>query len=276
MRWLMVVFFLLPGTVAANDWAALDQPGAVAIMRHALAPGTGDPPTLRVGDCTTQRNLDERGRAQARAIGEAFRERGIDFDKVLSPANGAEQARPRNCWGLARSSRNAALNSFFQDFSTRDSQTADARALLEREQGRLMLVTHQVNISALTGRATRSGEVLVIRAGDQGVGSSRQHPDSTMNIQPAVCLDNEQQDFTVGRTGGGRMTQTIELPLWVIVIASIFAMIAIADRLLSPAVRWFFRRRVNQAIDELNTRLQLKIRPFGTTRRERSDRQGHQ
>jgi glycerol-3-phosphate O-acyltransferase len=63
------------------------------------------------------------------------------------------------------------------------------------------------------------------------------------------------------------MTQTIELPLWVIVIASIFAMIAIADRLLSPAVRWFFRRRVNQAIDELNTRLQLKIRPFGTTRR---------
>jgi glycerol-3-phosphate O-acyltransferase len=64
------------------------------------------------------------------------------------------------------------------------------------------------------------------------------------------------------------MTQTIELPLWVIVIASILAAIAIADRLLSPAVRWFFRRRVNQAIDELNTRLQLKIRPFGTTRRE--------
>ena len=64
------------------------------------------------------------------------------------------------------------------------------------------------------------------------------------------------------------MSQTIELPLWVIVIASILAAIAIADRLLSPAVRWFFRRRVNQAIDELNTRLQLKIRPFGTTRRE--------
>ncbi|KGF67509.1 hypothetical protein LL06_21940 [Hoeflea sp. BAL378] len=64
------------------------------------------------------------------------------------------------------------------------------------------------------------------------------------------------------------MSQTVELPLWVIVIASILAAIAIADRLLSPAVRWFFRRRVNQAIEELNTRLQLKIRPFGTTRRE--------
>lgn len=64
------------------------------------------------------------------------------------------------------------------------------------------------------------------------------------------------------------MSQTVELPLWVIVIASILAAIAIADRLLSPAVRWFFRRRVNQAIEELNSRLQLKIRPFGTTRRE--------
>lgn len=64
------------------------------------------------------------------------------------------------------------------------------------------------------------------------------------------------------------MTETIELPVWVIVIASVLAAIAIADRLLSPAVRWFFRRRVNQAIDELNTRLKLKIRPFGTTRRE--------
>tara|TARA_R110002020_G_scaffold6231_2_gene26062 strand:- start:4559 stop:5968 length:1410 start_codon:yes stop_codon:yes gene_type:complete len=64
------------------------------------------------------------------------------------------------------------------------------------------------------------------------------------------------------------MSQTVELPLWVIVIASVLAAIAIADRLLSPAVRWFFRRRVNQAIEELNTRLQLKIRPFGTTRRE--------
>ncbi|AKI00970.1 glycerol-3-phosphate acyltransferase [Hoeflea sp. IMCC20628] len=64
------------------------------------------------------------------------------------------------------------------------------------------------------------------------------------------------------------MSQTIEVPFWVIIIASVLAAIAITDRLLSPAVRWFFRRRVNQAIEELNTRLQLKIRSFGTTRRE--------
>ncbi|MCY0094700.1 1-acyl-sn-glycerol-3-phosphate acyltransferase [Hoeflea ulvae] len=64
------------------------------------------------------------------------------------------------------------------------------------------------------------------------------------------------------------MTQIIEVPLWLIIIASVLAVIAIVDRLLSPAVRWFFRRRVNQAIEELNTRLQLKIRSFGTTRRD--------
>lgn len=64
------------------------------------------------------------------------------------------------------------------------------------------------------------------------------------------------------------MSETIEVPFWVIVIASVLAAVAITDRLLSPAVRWFFRRRIDRAIDELNTRLQLKIRTFGTTRRE--------
>jgi phosphohistidine phosphatase SixA len=93
---------------------------------------------------------------------------GIGFDKVLS-SQWCRTSETAELLGLGEVIEEPALNSFFQDFSTRDSQTADARALLEREQGRLMLVTHQVNISALTGRATRSGEVLVIRSGDQGV-----------------------------------------------------------------------------------------------------------
>jgi len=64
------------------------------------------------------------------------------------------------------------------------------------------------------------------------------------------------------------MSQTIEVPFWLIIIASVLAAIAITDRLLSPAVRWFFRRRIDRAFEELNTRLQLKIRTFGTTSRE--------
>ncbi len=61
---------------------------------------------------------------------------------------------------------------------------------------------------------------------------------------------------------------TIELPVWFVVLAGLLAAIGLIDRLLTPAVRWFLRRRVNRAIEELNTRLQLKIRPFGLTRRQ--------
>ena len=84
MRWIALLIIVIPGLVQANDWDALSEPGAIAIMRHALAPGTGDPANLTVGDCSTQRNLDERGRDQARTIGPALRGRGIVFDAVLS------------------------------------------------------------------------------------------------------------------------------------------------------------------------------------------------
>ncbi|MBK8456215.1 MAG: 1-acyl-sn-glycerol-3-phosphate acyltransferase [Phyllobacteriaceae bacterium] len=64
------------------------------------------------------------------------------------------------------------------------------------------------------------------------------------------------------------MSGTIALPVWVVVVAGALALIGLIDRLLTPAARWFFKRRVNRAIEELNTKLQLKIRPFGLTRRK--------
>ena len=72
------------------------------------------------------------------------------------------------------------------------------------------------------------------------------------------------------------MGETVELPLWLVVLAGVLALIALVDRLLTPSVRWFLHRRANRAIDELNTRLKLKIRPFGTTgRRIVIDRVAH-
>ncbi|MDU8945973.1 histidine phosphatase family protein [Ovoidimarina sediminis] len=136
-------------------------------MRHALAPGTGDPPDLTIGDCSTQRNLDERGRAQARAIGDAFRERGIVFDRVLT-SQWCRTRETAELLDLGPVVEAPTLNSFFRDFSTRDQQTAETRELISGSEGRLMLVTHQVNISALTGQGTRSGEVLVIRLSGEG------------------------------------------------------------------------------------------------------------
>ncbi len=72
----------LPSTALANDWDAIRDPDAILLMRHALAPGTGDPAGFDLAECGTQRNLDERGREQARSIGAALKERGVDSDAV--------------------------------------------------------------------------------------------------------------------------------------------------------------------------------------------------
>jgi len=155
MRWIAVLFLLLPSLAQANDWDALSEPGAIAIMRHALALGTGDPASLTIGDCSTQRNLDERGRAQARTIGDGFRERGSTFDTVLS-SQWCRTRETADLLDLGPVMEALPINSFFRDFSTRDQQTAETLELIAETDGRLMLVTHQVNISALTGKSTRS------------------------------------------------------------------------------------------------------------------------
>jgi len=58
--------------------------GYVAVMRHAIAPGTGDPSNFRLGDCQTQRNLSETGRQQARRLGQLLRDRQVPVTRVLS------------------------------------------------------------------------------------------------------------------------------------------------------------------------------------------------
>jgi len=68
----------------AAAWAALRQGGVVALMRHGEAPGVGDPPGWRLSDCPSQRNLSERGRAEARAVGARLRSEGIAIGRVVS------------------------------------------------------------------------------------------------------------------------------------------------------------------------------------------------
>ena len=166
-RLLLVLGLIWPGILSAQDWEALDQPGAFAIMRHALAPGTGDPADFQIGECETQRNLDDRGRDQAVRIGAAFRERGHTFDVVLT-SQWCRCRETAELLELGPVEDAPAFNSFFRDFSDRESQTAEALEVLEDREDRPFVVTHQVNISALTGQTTRSGEVLVVRhAGDR-------------------------------------------------------------------------------------------------------------
>jgi len=148
---------------AETTWEALRQPGVVAIMRHALAPGTGDPANFRLGDCSTQRNLDETGQDQARQIGEALRENGIVIDRVLS-SQWCRCRETAELLGLGPIEEFPALNSFFAERSTSERQTRETLEFLANlpDDARVMLVTHQVNITALTGRAVSSGELFVI------------------------------------------------------------------------------------------------------------------
>lgn len=147
----------------------LNRPGVVGLMRHALAPGTGDPTEFDLGDCTTQRNLDARGRAQARRTGEALRAAGVRFDAVWT----SRWCRARETAMLMELGAPIArppLDSFFAGRGDRGRQTRatlDLIAGLPRD-ARLLIVTHQVNITALTGQGVRSGEIIITRRADEG------------------------------------------------------------------------------------------------------------
>ncbi|MBB4304966.1 phosphohistidine phosphatase SixA [Rhodobium orientis] len=151
-------------------WAGISSGSAVVMMRHALAPGTGDPAGFDVDDCSTQRNLSKEGREQARAIGDRFRKNGIDSARVLSSAWCRCLETARNL-KLGPAENLPALNSFFGNRERRDPQTAALKAWLAENAGGetpVVLVTHQVNITALTGIYPRSGEMVVLRAGSDG------------------------------------------------------------------------------------------------------------
>ncbi len=180
--WLALLACLLPhGVWAAPDpsspaastanagWAAL-QGGSIVLLRHANAPGIGDPPGFVLNDCSTQRNLDDAGRAQARRIGAAFRRRGVTVTAVLT----SQWCRTRETAELAfpHMARDAAsFNSFFGAAASQPAQSAAALATLNRWRGPgvLVVTTHQVNITALTGLAPVPGEGVVVRPKGEGV-----------------------------------------------------------------------------------------------------------
>jgi phosphohistidine phosphatase SixA len=153
----------------AELWAALRKPDHLVIMRHALAPGTGDPGNFRVDDCSTQRNLSEAGREQARRTGEAFRQNGIERAAVYSSqwCRCLETAR---LLGLGTVEELPALNSFFEE---RSKGPAQIRQLQEELRSidlsqPVVLVTHQVNVTGFTGVYPSSGEMVVVRREPDG------------------------------------------------------------------------------------------------------------
>jgi broad specificity phosphatase PhoE len=143
--------------------------GYLLMMRHAqTVAGVGDPENFKLDDCATQRNLSPEGREQARSIGRAFEQVGIKFDSVRS----SQWCRTRETARLAFGTETPwpALNSSFRN---RSEQTGRTQQILEfgrtlNPPQNVMLVTHQITITALVGNWVDSGEVLAFRfEGDQ-------------------------------------------------------------------------------------------------------------
>ncbi len=151
-------------------WDRLREGGKIVLLRHmATTPGIGDPPGFNLEDCATQRNLSPQGRQQAEALGRALRERGVPVTRVLS----SEWCRcldTAGLLGLGQAERYEPLNSFFQAAAEEPGRTAALRAFIRdwRGPGNAILVTHQVNITALTGEVPAMGAALVLAPGPEG------------------------------------------------------------------------------------------------------------
>ncbi|WP_245396331.1 histidine phosphatase family protein [Jiella sonneratiae] len=156
---------------AARDaWDAARAGGTHLLMRHAVAPGTGDPADVTLGDCSTQRNLSEAGRQQAERIGRKLVENGVAIDVVLT----SQWCRARDTaerLGFRPVKDEPALNSFFAGRGDRAEQTEALKqriAEFDAAGRKAAMVSHQVNITALTGVYPASGEIVVIRLGKDG------------------------------------------------------------------------------------------------------------
>jgi phosphohistidine phosphatase SixA len=166
---LAVFCFVTPAKADERLWADLQSGGHVLLMRHAATnPGVGDPPQFRLDDCTTQRNLSAAGQMQAANIGRMLMAQGVTISTVLSSRWCRCLETARRAFGKATPF--PALDSFFGDRSAQaDAQTTAVRAKIQsfNGPGNLMMVTHQVNITALTGEFPAEGEIFVVRAGPQ-------------------------------------------------------------------------------------------------------------
>lgn len=168
---------LLPQQAVAQDLAIWDKlkgknpRGYVLLMRHALAPGVGDPANFRLGECSTQRNLSEEGRQDARDVGAWLKRQQVKISRVESSrwCRALETAKLLDV-GKVRANKN--LDSLFEDADPIGSpQTSNIRKRIveyRNSSGLLILVGHYVNFAALADVGLESGQGVLVRANAKG------------------------------------------------------------------------------------------------------------
>ena len=167
LRFFIIIFISLTTSIKADLYKnlinQLKDGEKLIFIRHAYAPGNGDPAGFNLNDCSTQRNLSEDGRKQAQRISEFFNKNKIEIDKVLS----SEWCRCKETAKIAfkNYSTNSFLNSFYSsEFSkNKDKQVKAFNSYIKnfKSKKNLIFVTHYVFISEVLNYGPSSGEIVV-------------------------------------------------------------------------------------------------------------------
>ena len=160
---LFFIFILYPHTSISDINKELKEINAnIIFLRHSIAPGFGDPGYFNLNNCSTQRNLNEEGILQSKNIGEFFKSNNIKFSEVLS----SEWCRCKdtvNEMNIGKWKTFTGLNSFFQGYSNKDKVLKELNKKLSstKNDELILMVTHQVVISNITGIAPPSGGIVI-------------------------------------------------------------------------------------------------------------------
>lgn len=160
------------GANADAAWRALAGDGAVAIIRHAKAPGPSpDPPGARLDDCATQRNLSPDGRAQAAKLGALWREKRAKLGRAVS-SPWCRCIDTAKLMGLGEPDIDHALYNLLANPPDREAKVAAFKKLIRdwRGPGTLVLVTHGITMRAVVGTDPGEGGIVVLKPADNAQG----------------------------------------------------------------------------------------------------------
>ena len=185
----LLIFFQLlsfQSLVAKDLWAEAKKGDKIILIRHALAPGGGDPPGFKINDCKTQRNLNKVGIEQSKAIGKLFKKNKIPVDKVLS----SQWCRCKDTakYAFKNYFEFSALNSTFQSSFAKNEpkQLKQLRTFVNNwdgDGGNLVLITHYSIITAITDAIPSSGEIVIT--------------DKKFNVLSTIPTDKKKTKYTI-------------------------------------------------------------------------------
>ena len=168
---------LLGQSAMANELAIWDKlqgtnpKGYVLLLRHTIAPGVGDPENFKLNDCSTQRNLSQLGREDAKAVGDWLKRRDIKISRVES-SRWCRAKETAQLLGIGKVRLNSNLDSLFESADPAKAiQTLRVKKQIidwRNKSGLLVLVGHFVNIGAVAGVGVGSGEGVLVKADSKG------------------------------------------------------------------------------------------------------------